>query len=74
MANDRLFIVNKKTKKYLCLAKHMGGPWYLSNRFKDLQLFFDDIENQDSFLKDEHCYEILYEDEITDEHLNFELQ
>ena len=64
MANNRIFIYNKVTKKSFCIAKHLGGPWYISNKSKDeLSDFFEDEENAKAFWECERCYEIKYEDE-----------
>jgi len=71
VANDRMFLVNKKTKKYLCLAKNLGNPWSSSGRSQELDEFLDDEENKESFWEDKHNYELLYEDELKSEHINF---
>ena len=62
MANNRIFLVNRITRKFLCIAKNLGGPWYICGRCKELDNFFSDEKNEKSFWKDEHCYEIMYED------------
>jgi hypothetical protein len=64
-------LYNKITKKYLCIAKHLGGPWYISNRIKDLEEFLSDEKNQEAFWKDEHTYELRYEDDPNFEGENF---
>ena len=44
MANDRLFLVHSKTKKFIIIGKHMGGSMYPPSSFlsKELDTFFDD--------------------------------
>ena len=63
MANNRIFIVNTITKKYLCLGRHLGGPWCVSSRSNELEAFFDDSDNAESFWEDENCYELMYEND-----------
>ena len=72
MANDRMFLANKKTKKFLCIAKHLDGPWYVSNLIEKLEDFFCDEANKESFWEEEHNFELLYEDQITVDHIQFE--
>lgn len=63
MADNRIFILNTITNKFLCIGKRLGGPWYLSPRSPDLKNYFEDEENEKSFFDDEHCYTLVYEDD-----------
>jgi hypothetical protein len=45
MANNRLYIVNKNTKQFVCIAKSFGNGWRLGNvnALKDFLLEADDF-------------------------------
>ncbi|MGH2566645.1 MAG: hypothetical protein ACRDE5_19145 [Ginsengibacter sp.] len=71
MANNRIFLANKETKEFICIAKHLGGPWYVSNVIDKLSDFLNDPKNMESFWENEKCYEIIYESDDMKGYNNF---
>lgn len=47
MANNRLYLVNTKTKRFVCLAKSDGGPWGLWAATEKLNLFLGSTFDHD---------------------------
>ncbi len=70
MANDRMFLRNKISGKFILLAKHYCDGWYVQNDtlVEELDQFFIDHKNE--FFKDHHSFEIFYEDEKDNDCLN----
>ena len=48
MANNRLYIVDRKSKTRCCLAKTLGDGWWLSVSETRLNAFFDSIDDEAS--------------------------
>ena len=71
MANNRIMLVNNITKKFICLGKHLGGPWHLSHGADDLEAFLNDEKNQEAFWENERCYELKYENDSDFHGINF---
>lgn len=66
MANDRLYIVNKETRQYVCVAKSFGDGWRLGNVevLKKLLEETSDLSNKDEIVIGRESDDKFYEEHI----------